>query len=71
VLAGGCAALGFGNTLDRIKRDGVVRVGHAGERPYAYEEAGVLVGATVAVHRAVSGGSEISSSRAYTPGSAS
>jgi polar amino acid transport system substrate-binding protein len=53
VLAGGCAALGFGNTLDRIRRDGVVRVGHAGERPYAYEEAGVLVGATVAVHRAV------------------
>jgi polar amino acid transport system substrate-binding protein len=53
VLAGGCAALGFGNTLGRIRRDGVVRVGHAGERPYAYEEAGVLVGATVAVHRAV------------------
>jgi polar amino acid transport system substrate-binding protein len=52
-LAGGCAALGFGNTLDRIRRDGVVSVGHAGERPYAYDEAGVLVGATVAVHRAV------------------
>jgi polar amino acid transport system substrate-binding protein len=53
LLTSGCAALGFGNTLDQIRRDGVVRVGHAGERPYAYEEAGVLVGATVAVHRAV------------------
>lgn len=52
-LSGGCGALGFGNTLERIKQDGVIRLGHAGERPYAYEEAGTLVGATAAVHRAV------------------
>lgn len=48
----GCAAIGFGDTLDRIKEEGVLRVGHAGERPYAYEENG-LRGAIPALHREI------------------
>jgi polar amino acid transport system substrate-binding protein len=51
--APGCGALGFGDTLARIREAGVVRVGIAGERPYAYLEDEQLVGATAAVHRAV------------------
>jgi ABC-type amino acid transport substrate-binding protein len=50
---GGCGALGFGDTLQRIRDEGVIRLGIAGERPYAYLEGGPLVGATAAVHRAV------------------
>lgn len=49
----GCAAFGFGNTLDKIEREGVVRVGSAGERPYSYVQDDELVGAIAAVHRAV------------------
>lgn len=49
----GCSALGFGSTLEKIRQEGVVRLGIAGERPYAYEQDGELVGATAAVHRAV------------------
>lgn len=56
-LATGCAAVGLDDTLERIKRDGVVRIGHAGEQPFAYhdETAGddILVGAIPAVHREV------------------
>ena len=51
--AGGCGAFGFGDTLQRIRDEGVIRLGVAGERPYAYLEGGSLVGATAAVHRAV------------------
>lgn len=51
-LLAGCEQAGFGNTLARIKKTGVVRVGFAGERPYAYDDNG-LVGAIPAVHRAV------------------
>lgn len=51
---GGCSGVGLGDTLARIREAGVVRVGFAGERPYAFEnEDGLLLGATVAVHRAV------------------
>ncbi len=50
---GGCGAFGFGDTLQRIRDEGVIRLGIAGERPYAYLEGGALVGATAAVHRAV------------------
>jgi polar amino acid transport system substrate-binding protein len=50
---GGCGAFGFGDTLQRIRDEGVIRLGIAGERPYAYLEGGELVGATAAVHRAV------------------
>ncbi len=50
---GGCGGLGFGDTLERIREAGVVRLGIAGERPYAYAEDEQLLGATAAVHRAV------------------
>ena len=52
-VLGGCAAFGFGDTLQKIKSDGVVRAGFAGERPYSYERHGQVVGAIAAVHRAV------------------
>ncbi|NEW38951.1 transporter substrate-binding domain-containing protein [Nocardia cyriacigeorgica] len=48
----GCDAVGLGNTLDKITEAGVVKVGYAGERPYAYDDNG-LVGAIPAVDRAV------------------
>ncbi|SFA72945.1 amino acid ABC transporter substrate-binding protein, PAAT family [Amycolatopsis marina] len=51
-LTTACAELGFGDTLERIRREGVVRLGHAGERPFAYEDDGLL-GALPAVHRVV------------------
>ncbi|MGY1747807.1 ectoine/hydroxyectoine ABC transporter substrate-binding protein EhuB [Modestobacter sp. SYSU DS0511] len=47
---GSGAATGGGSTLDRIKEDGVVQVGFANERPYAYREDGQLVGQSPAVH---------------------
>lgn len=52
-LAAGCSGLGFGNTLEKIQRAGVVRLGIAGEHPYSYLENGELVGGIAAVHRAV------------------
>lgn len=51
-LLAGCEQAGFGNTLEKIKEAGVVKVGFAGERPYAYDDNG-LVGAIPAVHRAI------------------
>lgn len=51
-LTSACAELGFGDTLERIRNEGVVRLGHAGERPYAYEDNGLL-GAMPAVHRTI------------------
>ena len=50
---GGCGEFGFGDTLQRIRDEGEIRLGIAGEWPYAYLEGGALVGATAAVHRAV------------------
>lgn len=52
-LVSGCSGLGFGNTLERIREAGVVRVGIAGERPYSYLADGTLVGAIAAVHQAI------------------
>lgn len=60
----GCSGLGIGDdTLARIKSEGVVRLGHANERPFAYEAdgggasegdgGGELIGAMPAVHREV------------------
>lgn len=49
----GCSAFGFGDTLENVRREGAIRVGFAGERPYSYEQDGELVGAIAAVHRAV------------------
>ena len=51
-LLSGCEEAGFGNTLARIKETGLIKAGYAGERPYAYNDNG-LVGAIPAVHRAV------------------
>ncbi|NEW32959.1 transporter substrate-binding domain-containing protein [Nocardia cyriacigeorgica] len=48
----GCDAVGLGNTLDKVRDAGVVKVGYSGERPYAYDDNG-LVGAMPAVDRAV------------------
>lgn len=48
----GCDAVGLGNTLEQIRAAGVVKVGYAGERPYAYNDNG-LVGAIPAVDREV------------------
>jgi polar amino acid transport system substrate-binding protein len=50
---GGCAALGLGDTLSRIRDEQVVRVGIAGERPYSYLEGDRFEGAIAAVHREV------------------
>ena len=44
------AATGGDSTLDRVKADGVVQVGFANERPYAFREDGELVGQAPAVH---------------------
>lgn len=52
-LLSGCDALGFGDTLDKIRDAGVVKVGHAGERPFAYQESGRLAGAMPAIHGAI------------------
>ncbi|MFE3442457.1 transporter substrate-binding domain-containing protein [Nocardia sp. NPDC059180] len=51
-LTVGCDAVGLGDTLENIREAGVVKVGYAGERPYAYDDNG-LVGAIPAVDRAV------------------
>lgn len=46
-------ASGDGSKLDQLKDKGVVRVGFANEKPYAYEEDGKLQGAAVAIAKAV------------------
>ncbi|MGH3357086.1 MAG: ectoine/hydroxyectoine ABC transporter substrate-binding protein EhuB [Nocardioidaceae bacterium] len=53
-VLGGCAALGFGDTLEGVRSDGTIRVGIAGEVPYSFlDEKGTLVGGIGALHRAV------------------
>lgn len=57
-FTGGCSDLGLGDTLARIKEEGVVRLGHANERPFAYEVDdaggdGELIGAMPALHREI------------------
>jgi polar amino acid transport system substrate-binding protein len=44
------AATGGDSTLDRITDEGVVNVGFANERPYAFREGGELVGEAPAIH---------------------
>lgn len=50
----GCTALGFGNTLDKVRSEGVIRAGIAGEVPYSFvNERGMLVGGIGSLHRAI------------------
>lgn len=53
-LAAGCGSEPpSGNTLDRARDAGVIRVGFAGEAPYSFEINGELTGAAVALHREI------------------
>ena len=49
----GCAALGFGSTLEEIRSAGVIRAGIAGEMPYSFNDDGTLTGAIGDLHRVV------------------
>ncbi len=42
-----------GDTLDKLQDEGVVKIGFANEKPYAYEEDGELKGAAVDIAKAV------------------
>lgn len=64
VLAGGGSAVlgacsktggggGGGSLLDQLKSQGTIKVGFAGEVPYAYQKGGELVGEAPAVHKAI------------------
>jgi polar amino acid transport system substrate-binding protein len=44
-----------GNTLEKIREEGTVTVGIAGEAPYSYEEGGEPTGATTAMHEEIFG----------------
>lgn len=44
------ASTDAGTTLERVQDDGVVKVGFANERPYAFQDGGDLVGEAPAVH---------------------
>jgi polar amino acid transport system substrate-binding protein len=44
---------GAGTTLAKVKQQGFISVGFAGEAPYAYQEGGNLTGEDPAVHQAV------------------
>lgn len=44
-----------GDTLAKIKDDGVITVGIAGEEPYSFKKDGELTGATIAIHKKVFG----------------
>jgi len=52
----GCTSVdneGGGSTLERLRDDGTVTVGFAGEAPYSFMQDGELTGATVALHREI------------------
>ncbi|MEU5843903.1 ectoine/hydroxyectoine ABC transporter substrate-binding protein EhuB [Rhodococcus sp. NPDC047139] len=54
--ATGCTSVdteGGGSTLERLRENGTVTVGFAGEAPYSFMENGELTGATVALHREI------------------
>jgi len=52
---GGSGATG-GNTLERIREEGKITVGFAGEEPYSFtDDNGELTGATIALHREIFG----------------
>lgn len=44
-----------GSTLAKIKEEGTITVGIAGEAPYSFKEDGELKGATIAIHKKVFG----------------
>lgn len=52
VLLAACGSTGE-DTLARIQEEGVVKIGFANEKPYAYEEDGELKGAAVDIAKAV------------------
>src|SRR5690606_15284003 len=52
---GGSGATG-GNTLEKIREEGKITVGFAGEEPYSFtDDDGELTGATIALHREIFG----------------
>lgn len=52
---GGSGATG-GNTLEKIREEGKITVGFAGEEPYSFtDDSGELTGATIALHREIFG----------------
>lgn len=53
VVLAACGKDNSGNKLEDLKEKGVVKVGFANEKPYAYEEDGELQGAAVAIAKAV------------------
>ena len=53
VVVAACGNESSGNKLEELKDAGVVKVGFANEKPYAYEEDGELQGAAVAIAKAV------------------
>lgn len=52
---GGGGGDSSGSTLERLREEGSITVGFAGEAPYSYEDGGELTGATVALHREIFG----------------
>lgn len=50
---GGSGGEGGGDTLSKIKDEGVITVGIAGEEPYSFKKDGELTGATIAIHKKV------------------
>lgn len=53
VVLAACGKEESGSKLEDLKEKGVVKVGFANEKPYAYEEDGELQGAAVAIAKAV------------------
>ncbi|REB08575.1 ectoine/hydroxyectoine ABC transporter substrate-binding protein EhuB [Sporosarcina sp. BI001-red] len=53
VVLAACGEDSSGSKLEDLKEKGVVKVGFANEKPYAYEEDGELQGAAVAIAKAV------------------
>ncbi len=53
VVLAACGNEESGSKLEGLKEEGVVKVGFANEKPYAYEEDGELQGAAVAIAKAV------------------
>lgn len=53
VVLAACGKDSSGSKLEDLKEKGVVKVGFANEKPYAYEEDGELQGAAVAIAKAV------------------
>lgn len=52
LILAACGATGE-DTLSRVQKEGIVKIGFANEKPYAYEEDGELKGAAVDIAKAV------------------